>query len=35
MYLPYDDIEAVVLSNVEATNSNGIARHLATMALES
>jgi CubicO group peptidase (beta-lactamase class C family) len=35
MYLPYDDIEVVVLSNVEDTNSNGIARHLATMALES
>jgi CubicO group peptidase (beta-lactamase class C family) len=35
MYLPNDDIEAVVLSNVEATNSNGIARHLATLALES
>jgi CubicO group peptidase (beta-lactamase class C family) len=35
MYLPDEDIEAVVLSNVEATNSNGIARHLATMALES
>jgi CubicO group peptidase (beta-lactamase class C family) len=35
MYLPDDDIEAVVLSNVENTNSNGIARHLATMALES
>jgi CubicO group peptidase (beta-lactamase class C family) len=35
MYLPDEDIEAVVLSNVEDTNSNGIARHLATMALES
>ena len=35
MYLPDDDIEVVVLSNVEDTNSNGIARHLATMALES
>ena len=33
MYLPDDDIEVVVLSNVEATNSNGIARHLATLAL--
>jgi CubicO group peptidase (beta-lactamase class C family) len=35
MYLRDDDIEVVVLSNVEATNSNGIARHLATLALES
>ena len=33
MYLPDEDIEVVVLSNVEATNSNGIARHLATLAL--
>jgi hypothetical protein len=35
MYLPHDDIEVVVLSNVEDTDTNGIARHLATMALES
>jgi CubicO group peptidase (beta-lactamase class C family) len=35
MYLPYDDIEVVVLSNVEDTDTNGIARHLATMAVES
>jgi CubicO group peptidase (beta-lactamase class C family) len=35
MYLPNDDIEVVVLSNVEATDTNGIARHLATMALTS
>ena len=34
MYLPDDDIEVVVLSNVENTDSNGIARQLATMALE-
>ncbi len=34
MYLPDEDIEVVVLSNVEATNSNGIARHLATLALQ-
>jgi CubicO group peptidase (beta-lactamase class C family) len=33
MYLPDEDIEVVVLSNVESTNSNGIARHLATLAL--
>ncbi len=33
MYLPNEDIEVVVLSNVEDTNSNGIARHLATLAL--
>jgi CubicO group peptidase (beta-lactamase class C family) len=35
MYLRDDDIEVVVLSNVENTDTNGIARHLATMALES
>ncbi|MCO5973800.1 serine hydrolase domain-containing protein [Actinoallomurus soli] len=35
MYLPDDDIEVVVLSNVEDTDTNGIARHLATLALES
>jgi CubicO group peptidase (beta-lactamase class C family) len=35
MYLPDDDIEVVVLSNVEDTDTNGIARHLATMALDS
>jgi hypothetical protein len=35
MYLPDDDIAVVVLSNVEDTNTNGIARHLATLALES
>jgi CubicO group peptidase (beta-lactamase class C family) len=35
MYLLDDDIEVVVLSNVEDTDTNGIARHLATMALES
>lgn len=35
MYLPDDDIEVVVLSNVEDTDTNGIARHLATMALRS
>ncbi|MFC4531505.1 serine hydrolase domain-containing protein [Sphaerisporangium dianthi] len=34
MYLPDDDIAVVVLSNVEDTNTNGIARHLATIALE-
>jgi CubicO group peptidase (beta-lactamase class C family) len=34
-YLPDDDIEVVVLSNVEDTDANGIARHLATMALKS
>ncbi|MEU6415155.1 serine hydrolase domain-containing protein [Microbispora sp. NPDC046933] len=33
MYLPDDDIEVVVLSNVQDTDTNGIARHLATMAL--
>ena len=32
MYLPDDDI-AVVLSNVQDTDTNGIARHLATLAL--
>ncbi|GAA0992121.1 serine hydrolase domain-containing protein [Acrocarpospora macrocephala] len=35
MYLPDDDIAVVVLSNVEETDTNGIARHLATMALKS
>jgi hypothetical protein len=35
MHLPDHDIEVVVLSNVQDTNTNGIARHLATMALES
>ncbi|GAA4498065.1 hypothetical protein GCM10023191_042650 [Actinoallomurus oryzae] len=35
MYLPDDDIEVVVLSNVQDTDTNGIARHLAEMALES
>ncbi|MFC6080501.1 serine hydrolase domain-containing protein [Sphaerisporangium aureirubrum] len=35
MYLPDDDIEVAVLSNVENTNTNGIARTLATMALDS
>jgi CubicO group peptidase (beta-lactamase class C family) len=34
-YLPDDDIAVVVLSNVQDTDANGIARHLATMALES
>ncbi|MBP2702218.1 beta-lactamase family protein [Microbispora sp. RL4-1S] len=34
MYLPHDDIQVVVLSNVEATDTNAIARHLATMALD-
>jgi CubicO group peptidase (beta-lactamase class C family) len=33
MYLPDEDIAVAVLSNVESTNTNGIARHLATMAL--
>ncbi|WP_380826397.1 serine hydrolase domain-containing protein [Sphaerisporangium rhizosphaerae] len=33
MYLPDDDIAVVVLSNVQDTDTNGIARHLATMAL--
>ncbi len=33
MYLPGDDIEVVVLSNVQVTDTNGIARHLATLAL--
>ncbi|WP_214411253.1 serine hydrolase domain-containing protein [Sphaerisporangium fuscum] len=33
MYLPDDDIEVVVLSNVQDTDTNGIARHLATLAL--
>ncbi len=35
MYLPDDDIEVVVLSNVQNTDTAGIARHLATMALDS
>ncbi|GAA3790409.1 serine hydrolase domain-containing protein [Sphaerisporangium flaviroseum] len=35
MYLPDDDIAVVVLSNVENTDTNGIARHLATLALKS
>jgi CubicO group peptidase (beta-lactamase class C family) len=35
MYLPDDDIEVVVLSNVQDTAVGGIARHLATLALES
>jgi CubicO group peptidase (beta-lactamase class C family) len=35
MYLPDDDIAVVVLSNVQNTDTNGIARHLATMALNS
>jgi CubicO group peptidase (beta-lactamase class C family) len=35
MYLLDDDIEVVVLSNVQDTDTNGIARHLATLALES
>ncbi|MEV4018454.1 serine hydrolase domain-containing protein [Nonomuraea angiospora] len=35
MYLPDDDIEVVVLSNVQGTDTYGIGRHLATMALES
>ncbi|MEU9891266.1 serine hydrolase domain-containing protein [Sphaerisporangium sp. NPDC051011] len=35
MYLPNDDIAVVVLSNVQNTDTNAIARHLATMALES
>jgi CubicO group peptidase (beta-lactamase class C family) len=34
MYLPDDDIAVVVLSNVQDTDTNGIARHLATMALK-
>ncbi|MDH2429364.1 serine hydrolase [Sphaerisporangium sp. TRM90804] len=33
MYLPDDDIAVVVLSNVENTDTNGIARHLALIAL--
>jgi CubicO group peptidase (beta-lactamase class C family) len=32
-YLPDDDIAVVVLSNVEDTDANSIAGHLATMAL--
>jgi CubicO group peptidase (beta-lactamase class C family) len=35
MYLPDDDIAVVVLSNVQDTDTNGIARHLATLALKS
>lgn len=35
MYLPDDDIEVVVLSNVQNTDTAGIARHLATLALDS
>ncbi|GLY78527.1 serine hydrolase [Actinoallomurus iriomotensis] len=35
MYLLDDDIEVVVLSNVQDTDTNGIARHLATLALNS
>ncbi|WP_170317292.1 serine hydrolase domain-containing protein [Acrocarpospora corrugata] len=35
MYLPDDDIAVVVLSNVQDTNTNDIARHLATMVLKS
>jgi CubicO group peptidase (beta-lactamase class C family) len=34
MYLPDDDIVVVVLSNVQDTAVNVIARHLATLALE-
>ncbi|WP_182908801.1 serine hydrolase [Microbispora sp. H13382] len=34
MYLPDDDIEVVVLSNVQDTDTAGIARRLATMALD-
>ncbi|WP_182898293.1 serine hydrolase [Microbispora sp. H10830] len=33
MYLPDDDIEVVLLSNVQDTDTAGIARHLATLAL--
>ncbi|QFY06358.1 serine hydrolase [Nonomuraea phyllanthi] len=35
MYLPDDDIVVVVLSNVQDTDTYGIGRHLATMALAS
>ncbi|MEN3537511.1 serine hydrolase domain-containing protein [Microbispora sp. ZYX-F-249] len=35
MYLPDDDIQVVVLSNVQDTDTAGIARHLATLALDS
>ncbi|MFI7129489.1 serine hydrolase domain-containing protein [Nonomuraea sp. NPDC050153] len=35
MYLPDDDIVVVVLSNVQDTDTYGIGRHLATMALKS
>ncbi|WP_285780417.1 serine hydrolase, partial [Microtetraspora sp. NBRC 13810] len=35
MYLPDDDIAVVVLSNVQDTDTYGIGRHLATMALKS
>lgn len=34
VYLPDDDIAVVVLSNVQDTDVNGIARHLATLALD-
>lgn len=34
MYLPADDIQVVVLSNVMNTDTAGIARHLATLALD-
>ncbi|KAB8177724.1 serine hydrolase domain-containing protein [Microbispora catharanthi] len=34
MYLPDDDIQVVVLSNVQNTDTAGIARHLATFALD-
>ncbi|MEV4293960.1 serine hydrolase domain-containing protein [Microbispora rosea] len=34
MYLPDDDIQVVVLSNVQDTDTAGIARHLATLALD-
>ncbi len=33
VYMPDDDIAVVVLSNVQNTDVNGIARHLATLAL--
>ncbi|MCO6010650.1 beta-lactamase family protein [Actinoallomurus purpureus] len=34
VYLPDDDIAVVVLSNVQSTDVNGIARHLAGLALK-
>ncbi|MFC6078631.1 serine hydrolase domain-containing protein [Microbispora camponoti] len=34
MYLPDDDIQVVLLSNVQDTDTAGIARHLATLALD-